>query len=256
MTKKSWREILPVHPAADLFPLLAESELREQADDIAKHGLREKVDLYFDRDGKPFLIDGRNRLDALALLGKELFDDKGKLKQEFQSFPPPKLYSEADCVAYVIGKNIRRRHLTAEQRQNLLITLIVRSPEKSDRQIGKAIGVDHKTVGRARAKGEDVGRIPHVKSRTDTKGRKQPVKPRGRTQKTKLEIFERSISGVYNCCEIVEDALEETGVPRDLFLTAKQKADAKRQLQDAIALLQKCLALVAKAELRDEDQAA
>ena len=73
---KGWRDILPVHPAADLFPLMGNDELRELADDIAKHGLREKVDLYFDRDGKCFLLDGRNRVAALVLLRKELFDDK------------------------------------------------------------------------------------------------------------------------------------------------------------------------------------
>jgi hypothetical protein len=57
----------------------------------------------------------------------------------------------------------------------LLIDLIARAPGKSDRQIGKEVGVDHKTIATARAKGEDVGRIPHVATRTDSKGRQQPA---------------------------------------------------------------------------------
>ena len=75
----------------------------------------------------------------------------------------------------VISVNIRRRHLNLEERERLLIELIARSPEKSDRQIAKDIGVSHHTVGKARAKGEDVGRIAHVAKRTDTKGRQQPA---------------------------------------------------------------------------------
>jgi hypothetical protein len=48
--------------------------------------------------------------------------------------------------------------------------------------IAREIGVDHKTIGRARAKGEDVGSIPHVPTRTDSKGRRQPArKPERRT---------------------------------------------------------------------------
>lgn len=35
----SWRDRLPVHPAAQLFPLLPAGELRALADDIAEHGL-------------------------------------------------------------------------------------------------------------------------------------------------------------------------------------------------------------------------
>jgi hypothetical protein len=30
---KSWRAVLPVHPAADLFPMMSESELRELGED-------------------------------------------------------------------------------------------------------------------------------------------------------------------------------------------------------------------------------
>src|SRR5262245_47411184 len=51
-----------------------------------------------------------------------------------------------------------------------------RAPQKSDRPIGKETGAHNKTIARARDKGEDVGRIPHVETRTDTTGRSQPAK--------------------------------------------------------------------------------
>src|SRR5262249_51135539 len=68
MTTKSWRDVLPVHPAADLFPLMSEAELRELGEDIKKNGLQ--IPIVVQRDGDAFkLLDGRNRLDAMELVG-------------------------------------------------------------------------------------------------------------------------------------------------------------------------------------------
>ena len=39
----NWRDHLPVHPAADLFPLLSKSELKELAEDIRKNGLQSPI---------------------------------------------------------------------------------------------------------------------------------------------------------------------------------------------------------------------
>ena len=38
-----WRKHLPVHPAADLFPLMPKSELKEWAEDIRKNGLQQPI---------------------------------------------------------------------------------------------------------------------------------------------------------------------------------------------------------------------
>ena len=76
----------------------------------------------------------------------------------------------------MLALNVHRRHLTAEQKREVIAKLIEAQPEKSDRQIAKQVKRDHKTVGAVRAQMEDVGRVPHVETRTDTKGRKQPIK--------------------------------------------------------------------------------
>jgi ParB-like chromosome segregation protein Spo0J len=67
---KSWRDTITVHPAADKFPMMSDSELKELAADIEKHGLKEKV-LFAKIDGKRVLIDGRNRMAACFLIGQK-----------------------------------------------------------------------------------------------------------------------------------------------------------------------------------------
>jgi ParB-like chromosome segregation protein Spo0J len=66
----NWRTHLPVHPAAALYPLLSESDpiaFKELVDDIKVNGLIEPL-VFWNGDGQD-LLDGRNRLDALAALG-------------------------------------------------------------------------------------------------------------------------------------------------------------------------------------------
>lgn len=84
------------HPAAQLFPLMSEDELKDLAADIKKNGLLEPVALYEDK-----VLDGRNRLRACAMaeVKPRCFD----------------LNSKTSPVAYVISKNLHRRHLSTGQ---------------------------------------------------------------------------------------------------------------------------------------------
>jgi hypothetical protein len=77
------------------------------------------------------------------------------------------------ATAYVISKNIRRRHLTSEQRRELIEKLLRADPTKSDRQIARTVKADNKTVGAVRKRAEAREEIPHVSKRTDSKGRSQ-----------------------------------------------------------------------------------
>jgi hypothetical protein len=78
--------------------------------------------------------------------------------------------------------NIRRRHLNTAQKRELIIKIIAAAPEKSDCQIAKSIGVDHKTIGTARAKGEQLGSIPQLKKTIGADGKARPRGPRARRQ--------------------------------------------------------------------------
>jgi hypothetical protein len=183
---KSWRDLLPVHEAADLFPLMSEAELRELGEDIKANGLQFPIIVYDDQ-----LIDGRNRLDAMALVGIEFeiikrrgcwvieyYDDIQALKSPLGGSVAA---ASVDPYDYVVSANIHRRQLTAEQKRAVIAKLLKAKPEASDRTIAKQTKVDHKTVGKARAELEGRGEIPHVEKRTDTKGRKQRSAKRKKT---------------------------------------------------------------------------
>jgi len=89
-----------VHPAAALFPMIPDDELQLLADDIAATGLHHPVVLAADGT----LVDGRNRLAACKLAGVD---------------PTFTTYAGDDVLAFIVGENIRRRHLTNGQRSML-----------------------------------------------------------------------------------------------------------------------------------------
>jgi hypothetical protein len=171
---------LQFHPLAALFPLIDGEELDALVADIKANGLREKIDLY---QGK--VVDGRNRYRALQRLG---IDPSSDQKQYFRKalyahttggeIAPHEQDNDARVLAYIISKNIHRRHLTAEQKRDLIAKVIAAKPEASDRQIAKQVKADHKTVGSVRAEREATGEVSPVEKRVgaDGKARKRPAK--------------------------------------------------------------------------------
>ena len=216
---KGWRAHLPIHPAAELLPLMSEADLRELADDIEENRLLERIKIYRDPVLGDCVLDGRNRLDALVQLGADIpFHDQNPLYSLYFQRVGASRHEryDFDPYVYVISQNLKRRHLTQEDRVKFIIDIIAMKPEKSDRQIAEELGVDHKVIGRARAKGEDVGRVPHVEVRTDTKGRKQPAKKKHRdadnvTAKNR-ETDKRHAKGGLNACHLLADLWKE-GLP-------------------------------------------
>jgi ParB/Sulfiredoxin domain len=173
--KNPWRDHIKVHPAANLFPLMSPDELRELGKDIKKNGLRYPVALIVGDDGKLILIDGRNRLDAMELVGLDV-----ELEKVAKRVCTLKGQPGYDPYAYVISANIHRRHLTAEQRRDLIAKLIKATPKKSNRQIAEAVKVSHVTVGAVRAELEATGQIDQLKKTVgkDGRSRKAPAKRR------------------------------------------------------------------------------
>jgi len=205
MNRGKWRQFLKVHPAADMLPAISTKELETLARDIADRGLRHPIVLLYKGDisrRRPKtvleaikkydaeLIDGRSRLDAIELIAEELCDDCGDPKDRAADPDFALSWLEdkdirwedrgyCDPYAYVVSANIRRRHLTNEQKREVLAALYRDNPNRSDRAIAKMAGVDNKTAAAVRTELEAREEIPHVDKRADTKGRQQPAtKPR------------------------------------------------------------------------------
>jgi hypothetical protein len=169
---------LKFHPLADIFPLMEGAEFDELVADIKAHGLREKIDLY-----KGQIIEGRNRYLALRRLGIDPSADPSKYfrKAIYAHTVGGEIASHEQsnddrARAYVISKNIHRRHLNAEQKRDLIAKLLKAQPDKSNNAVAKQAKVDDKTVAKVRRGMEARSEIPNVENRTDTKGRKQPAK--------------------------------------------------------------------------------
>ena len=87
---------LAIHELASLFPPMSDEELSALAEDIREYGLRDRIVLFEQQ-----ILDGRHRFSACKIAGVE---------PEFMDF------SGDDPLAYVLSRNLRRRHLSESQR--------------------------------------------------------------------------------------------------------------------------------------------
>lgn len=91
-------EALLFHPLANLFPLIEGEAFERLVSDLTENGLREKIVLH--PDGT--ILDGRNRYRACIRAG---------IDAHFE------IFTGNDPVAFVISKNLTRRHLNDDQRR-------------------------------------------------------------------------------------------------------------------------------------------
>jgi hypothetical protein len=184
----SWRDTLPIHPAAELFPRMSPDELRALGEDIQRNGQRQPIaviekarpradgTLHIGDPPLQIILDGINRLDALEMLGISVLADNGQLADHIQRIVIDP--DETDPSAFVVSANVHRRHLTGEQKREIVATLLKANPERSNNATAKIAKVDDKTVGAVRAELERRSEIPNVETRTDTRGRQHAMKPR------------------------------------------------------------------------------
>jgi len=86
------------HPAAEIFPLMSDTEFTGLVEDIREHGLKEAIVLC-----KGEILDGRNRYRACLEIGIE-----PRLTEWISNGQSPE--------SYVVSKNLHRRHLKERQR--------------------------------------------------------------------------------------------------------------------------------------------
>ena len=124
-------ETSAVHPVAAMFPMMSDEELDDLAADIAANGLHDPI--MYDAEGT--LIDGRNRLAACQRLG-------------WIDFPTTTLPAGQDPVAYILSKNVTRRHLSKGQAAMAVARALLVS-NTSQSSAAKAAGLNRTRVVQA-----------------------------------------------------------------------------------------------------------
>ena len=127
-----------------VMPTLTDDEYTALRDDIAANGII--VPVVYDQHAN--VLDGHHRLKIAAELDITEFPAEIRKVDDDQA---------AREIAFTL--NLARRHLSRAQRRELIAAEIEADPDRSDRAIGRMLGVDHKTVGSVRR--ESTGEIPH-----------------------------------------------------------------------------------------------
>ncbi len=126
--KKEWSK--KAHPAANLFPMLSDYKLDEMSADIKANGLHDPIILTHDGE----VLDGRNRLVACQ---------RAEVEPDFE------YWNRADDnispTAWVISKNLHRRHLTPSQAAMVAADSLPML-EKEARERQKAAGGDQRSL--------------------------------------------------------------------------------------------------------------
>jgi DNA-binding Lrp family transcriptional regulator len=175
----SWRDALPVHPAAELFPRMSEVELAALGKDIKMNGLTSPIVLWSDGRSPERLLDGRSRLDAIeiAIGPVEIAASSLTAGKDFLAVNKVIVLDRSvDPYAYVISANIHRRHLSIEDKDGLIVKVLQADATKSNRQVAKMVKASHPHVAKVREQAEKTGDVETVTTSIDTKGRQQSTK--------------------------------------------------------------------------------
>jgi ParB-like chromosome segregation protein Spo0J len=159
-THTNERQTDGARPPYQLMPPLSDKDYRDLKESIRRHGVYADVE----KDEHGNVLDGHHRVRAweeLRAEGVRLPDYPVKIR--------PGL-SESEKRAFVRTVNVERRHLTREQKRQLIADQLRETPERSNRQVAEELGVDHKTVAVVRDTIEATGEIPSWNARPERMG--------------------------------------------------------------------------------------
>lgn len=143
-----------------LMPAPTPEEFAGLEQQVAEEGVTDPI--FFDENGNP--LDGHNRL--LICLNRGITDFPCVIRHGM---------SEQETRDWVRRRHCGRRHLTRAQKRRLCQDQLRETPERSDRQIGEIMGLDHHTVGQVRAELEERGEIAAAPTREGKDGRTRPA---------------------------------------------------------------------------------
>ncbi|HMM83912.1 ParB N-terminal domain-containing protein [Azohydromonas sp.] len=161
------------HPLSAAFGDMPKDEFDELVADIKKNGLISPVVYLRDEHDTKLVLDGWHRYRACIEAGVEPRLEPFNFVTESADEQSGRKMSPAE---FVVAANAHRRHLSREQRRQVVVELLKAKPEASDRAIAAQAKVDHKTVGAVRREAEATGEIPQL-GKTTGKDGKTRVKP-------------------------------------------------------------------------------
>ena len=151
---------------------LTSAEYEELKADIKERGVKVAIEL--DEDGN--VLDGHHRLKICQELG--ITDYPKEIRKGL---------TDDEKRTHARMLNVARRQLTPEEKRALIREQLKETPEKSNRQIAKGLGVNDKTVGKQRMNLESSAEIPQLNYQIGTDGKERPrqrkpsIKPRKET---------------------------------------------------------------------------
>ena len=149
-----------------LLPELAANEYSVLKADIAEHGILVPVEV----DEHGTLLDGHHRVRAwteLTAEGVEVADYPRMIRAGL---------TEHQKRAHVRRINLVRRHLTQDQRRELIKDQVRDTPEQSNNRIADALGVSDMTVAAVRDELESGSQIGNVDQRVGKDGKSYPAR--------------------------------------------------------------------------------
>lgn len=141
-----------------IIPPLSDDDYRRLKGDIEEVGVLESVK--YDEDGN--IIDGHHRVKACKELG-------------ITDWPREVLsgLSEQEKRTRARSLNLNRRHLTSAQKRELIQQQLEDTPEKSNREVARELGVSHHTVQSVKCEG---GQIAHTPTNTVAPQKKKQIR--------------------------------------------------------------------------------
>ena len=187
-----------------VMPELSADEYSELKADIKERGVM--VPIEFDEFGNT--LDGHHRLKICEELG---ITDYPKVIRAGMT--------EEEKRTHARKLNMARRQLSQEQRRDLIREQLKETPEKSDRQIAKELGVSHVTVAARRSELESGGKIDHLTTSIGADG-KEYTKP---TRNKTVTIF--------NPTAAEEKAVKQPEIIERMAESGKSAVEVKREIK-------------------------
>jgi hypothetical protein len=180
--------------------MMSDAELAELGQDIKKNG--QQIPILFwtgDQYKTSVLIDGRNRLEAMERLG--ILDDV--LVETFHC---------GDPVSHIISRNLRRRHLSQQERADLIVAAIKAGQKPPQHEAvskggrGKKNPVKEKAVAAGKAHGISKATVE-----------RSLAKAEGKTPKPRTRTIDASRRAYFRDCEELEDLDAERAIAFEAF---------------------------------------